>query len=156
MGRFFVTLSLVGILIAALWWSFISIEKLGYDRAKDEQVKAALKASERIRELEEALQTKVTQVEVRYVERQKETAKDVVKSKAVISNFNDAVDSLPVCPNTTSTSSQNTSTSTRVDDPTSSRILKECAATLADLAAVADELSNQVIGLQDYIKSVAP
>jgi ATP-dependent Lon protease len=156
MGRFFINwrLWLAGIALVALGWGLIALEKHGYNRAKDEQVKADLEASERIRVLEAQLQTKVTQVEIRYVERKKTASKEAEKTATAVDDFTATVDSLPNCPS--SPTPESPSTPDRIDEPTINGILKECAATLAGMAEIADQLSNQVTGLQDYINSVAP
>jgi hypothetical protein len=156
MGRFFINwrLWLAGIALVAIGWGLVALEKHGYNRAKEEQIKAALEASERIRVLEAQLQTKVTQVEIRYVERKKTASEEAEKTATALSDFTTSVDSLPVCPS--SPTPESPSTPDRIDEPPANGILKECAATLAGMAEVADQLSNQVIGLQDYVKSVAP
>jgi len=154
MGRFFINwrLWLAGIAIVALVWGLIALERHGYNRAKDEQIKADLIASERIRELEAALQTKVNQVEIRYVERKKTASEEAKSTATALVDFTTTVDSLPNCPATP----ESPATPVRIDEPPAYGILKECSANLAGMAEVADQLSNQVIGLQDYINSVAP
>jgi hypothetical protein len=89
-------------------------------------------------------------VEIRYVERKKTASEEAKSTATAVDNFTATVDSLPVCP----TTPESPATPVRIDEPAAYGILKECAATLGNLAEVADELSNQVIGLQDYINSV--
>lgn len=153
MGRFFIKWWAWAIGLICLGLGAAYLERHGYERAKNETLKAQLEASEKVRVLEAQLQTKVTQVEIRYVERKKTASKEAEKTATAVTDFNTTVDSLPVCPQTVP---DNPTTTIRVDESPTADLLKVCAGNLADLARVADELANQVTGLQDYINSVRP
>lgn len=137
--------------LTCLGLSVSYIEHRGYQRAKTETLKVELENSEKIRVLEKQLQTKVTKGEIRYVERKKETEKQTEKSNTAVDSFTAVVDnSLSVCPSNTMPDTP--IPTSRVD--ASSEILKECAITLGELDKTSRELSDQVMGLQDYINAI--
>ena len=111
---------------------------------------AALKASEQARATEQVLQTKVLKVSNDYAKSQKAHA-------VAVASANDELRQLQaVLARPDKSSADSTATTGAYGTGGLERdILGDCAKTVVQLAITADRLEGKVVGLQDYIRSVA-
>ena len=153
MERFALKFVLWGLVGAVVLGGLYALENHGYDRAKLEQAKTELIALEKVEKLEKELSEKVGKVEIKYVERKQVIKETAQQTQMAVDDFSRAVDG--VSDRASCSLPNNPQTAERIDDTATTDTLKQCAADLADLARVADELANQVTGLQDYVNSIA-
>lgn len=135
-------------------WGTWQVQALRYDAriaAMQEAHAVSLQKAEQLaREREQALNVARQKAEERYVQEKRKAAVAAGRARSELDGLRDELYALG-----TTAAGQGSATACRVDAGTIEReLLGQCAAALVGVAAEADRMAAQVIGLQGYVREV--
>lgn len=150
--RDWIALAVVGVLVAACAWLYVSREHIRHDLdvQKQEFTEAKLKAEEHARTIERNMQTQIARVITNEEDKRNVLSGRLARADAVNVGLRDEISRLNGRP----TPANPAAAAYAREASTARELLGTCADEYRGMAKNADELRDQVNGLQDYITSV--